>query len=236
LLETVRGKLEGDASDAGVDLKQTLAKDGKELGRKAGRYAHARQFKRMRRAIKRQRTIVGRLQREIDRKASAIGAAVRQAMGETLDKAARIVSQSGQRKAQGGQPKLYAWHAPEVDCISKGKARTPRYHLKGERSDRLHALLCAAGHNIRYFLKKRYGHKGALNEGRTPQLDQPVQLCNANCRASVRCVQFGVESLKPAVDRLRFNVQYCSDDFAAVCCSFVPQEFQLILRQSGPIQ
>jgi IS5 family transposase len=24
-----------------------------------------------------------------------------------------------------GQRKLYAWHAPEVDCISKGKARTP---------------------------------------------------------------------------------------------------------------
>lgn len=24
-----------------------------------------------------------------------------------------------------GSPKLYAWHTPEVDCISKGKARTP---------------------------------------------------------------------------------------------------------------
>ena len=38
----------------------------------------------MRRAIGRMRTIVGRLQREIDRKASAIGAAVRQALGESL--------------------------------------------------------------------------------------------------------------------------------------------------------
>jgi IS5 family transposase len=125
LLETARTKLVEAARDAGVQLRQTFAKEGKELGRKAGRYAHARQFKRMRRAIKRQRTIVGRLQREIDRKASAIAAAVRQALGETLNKAGRIVAQSGQRKAQGGQPKLYAWHAPEVDCISKGKARTP---------------------------------------------------------------------------------------------------------------
>jgi IS5 family transposase len=125
LLETARTKLVEAAKDAGIDLKQTFAKEGKELGRKAGRYAHARQFKRMRRAIKRQRTIVGRLQREIDRKASAIAVAVRQALGETLDKAARIVAQSAQRKAQGGQPKLYAWHAPEVDCISKGKARQP---------------------------------------------------------------------------------------------------------------
>ncbi|MDZ4208017.1 IS5 family transposase [Rhodoferax sp.] len=125
LLETARVKLVETAKEVGIDLKQTFAKEGKELGRKAGRYAHARQFKRMRRAIKRQRTIVGRLQREIERKASAIAVAVRQALGETLDKAARIVAQSAQRKAQGGQPKLYAWHAPEVDCISKGKARQP---------------------------------------------------------------------------------------------------------------
>ncbi len=125
LLETARAKLVEAAKDAGIDLKQTFAKEGKDLSRKAGRYAHARQFKRMRRAIKRQRTIVGRLQREVDRKASALGTAVRQALGETLNKARRIVAQSGQRKAVDGQPKLYAWHAPEVDCISKGKARTP---------------------------------------------------------------------------------------------------------------
>jgi IS5 family transposase len=83
----------------------------------------------MRRAINRQRTIVGRLQREVERKATAIktaiGAAVRQALGETLNKAHRIVTQSGQRKSIDGNPKLYAWHAPEVDCISKGKVRTP---------------------------------------------------------------------------------------------------------------
>ena len=125
LLETAHTKLVEAAKDAGIELKQTFAKEGKELGRKAGRYAHARQFKRMRRAITRQRTIVGRLQREIERKASAIGVAVRQALGEILNKALRMVGQSGQRKAADGQPKLYAWHAPEVDCISKGKAKQP---------------------------------------------------------------------------------------------------------------
>ena len=125
LLETARAKLVEAAKEVGIDLKQTFAKEGKDLTRKAGRYAHARQFKRMRRAIKRQRTIVGRLQREVDRKASAIGAAVRHALAETLNKARRIVAQSGQRKATDGQPKLYAWHASEVDCISKGKAKQP---------------------------------------------------------------------------------------------------------------
>lgn len=127
LLETARAKLVDSAKKAGIDLKQTFAKEGKQLSRQAGRYAHARQFKRMRRAIRRQRTIVGRLQREIERKievkASAIDLAVRQTLGESLNKAARIAAQSGQRKSIDGQPKLYAWHAPEVECISKGKAR-----------------------------------------------------------------------------------------------------------------
>ena len=125
LLETARAKLVEAAKDAGIDLKQTFDKEGKEQARKAVRYAHARQFKRMRRAIKRQRTIVGRLQREIERKASAIGQAVHEALGETLNKAWRIVAQSGQRKAADGQRKLYSFHVPEVDCISKGKAKTP---------------------------------------------------------------------------------------------------------------
>jgi IS5 family transposase len=125
LLETARAKLVQAAQGAGIELKQTFAKEGQLLRFKAGRYAHARQFKRMRRVIKRQRTVVGRLEREIDRKANAIGQAVREALAQTLNKAQRIVAQSGQRKAVDGQPKLYAWHAPEVECIAKGKSKTP---------------------------------------------------------------------------------------------------------------
>jgi IS5 family transposase len=70
-------------------------------------------------------TIVGRLSREIERKASLLTQAVRDVLGESLQKAQRIAAKSRQRKAQEGSPKLYAWHAPEVECISKGKARTP---------------------------------------------------------------------------------------------------------------
>ncbi len=108
MLETARTKLVEAAKTTGIALKQTFAKEGAQLSRQAGRYAHARQFKRMRRAIKRQRTIVGRLARELDRKASAIGQAVREALDEVLGKAQRIVAQSAQRKALKGQPKLYA--------------------------------------------------------------------------------------------------------------------------------
>ena len=125
LLEVARTQLVKAAKDAGIVLKQTFAKEGQQLSRKAGRYAHARHFKRMHRAIRRQRTIVARLQREVERKASAMGAAVREALSEVLNKAQRIALQSAQRKAKDGQSKLYAWHAPEVSCIGKGKARQP---------------------------------------------------------------------------------------------------------------
>lgn len=54
LLESARAKLVEAAEDAEIDFKQTFAKKGKALGRKAGRYAHARQRGRMLPAIKRQ--------------------------------------------------------------------------------------------------------------------------------------------------------------------------------------
>ena len=76
LLETARAKVVEEAKAAGIELKQTYAKEGQLLGYKAGRYAHARQFKRMRKMIKRQRTIVGRLQREVARKMSALSQAI----------------------------------------------------------------------------------------------------------------------------------------------------------------
>lgn len=95
LLETARSKLVQAAKDAGIALKQTFAKEGKVLSHKASRYAHARQFKRMRSSIKRQSTIVARLGREIARKASAIttiGAAVQQALADSLGKGVRLVA------------------------------------------------------------------------------------------------------------------------------------------------
>lgn len=69
--------------------------------------------------------LVGRLQREITRKLSAIGQAVSEALDTTLAKARQIWEQTAGRKTKGGRPKLYSWHAPEVQCINKGKSRQP---------------------------------------------------------------------------------------------------------------
>lgn len=125
LLETARSKLVAAAQNAGIELKQTFAKEGRLLRFKAGRYAHAKQFRRMLRVIKRQSTVVGRLVREIERKASALQAGACEALGGALDKAKRIAEQSKSRKNTTGRAKRYAWQAPEVECIAKGKSRTP---------------------------------------------------------------------------------------------------------------
>ena len=129
LLETARGKLVEAAKAEGIELKQTYAKEGQLLGYKAGRYAHARQFKRMRKVIKRQSTIVGRLHRDVSRKMTALSQAVQEALGHSVAKAARLIAQTRSHKAKVNakdkQPKLYSWHAPEVECISKGKSRNP---------------------------------------------------------------------------------------------------------------
>lgn len=122
MLETACLKLVEVAKAQGIELKQTYAKEGRELSARAGRYAHARQFRRIRRAINRQRTIVGRLQREVQRKA-APGAL--HGLRDTLTKVKRVIDQTRQKKTRDAAGKMYSWHAPEVRCFSKGKARTP---------------------------------------------------------------------------------------------------------------
>jgi hypothetical protein len=59
------------AKRAGIVLEADLRKEGKELRRKAGGYAHAKQFKRLRKTVKRQRTILGVVMREVQRKLDA---------------------------------------------------------------------------------------------------------------------------------------------------------------------
>ncbi|MDY7042543.1 MAG: IS5 family transposase [Chloroflexota bacterium] len=114
LLYTAIQKLGEAAKAHGITLRQSYIRVGKRAAVKAGRYAHAKQFRRMRRQLKRLRTWVGRLVRDIRRKASAVPAE----LAEILAKAERIRNQQPK-----DSKKLYSWHEPEVQCISKGKAR-----------------------------------------------------------------------------------------------------------------
>ena len=123
LLEVARAKVVQAAKQVGIVLKQTFVKEGKVLRRKAGGYAHAKQFKRLQRTVKRQRTILGIILREIERHLATVkieSASALARLNTLLERAQRIRTQ--QRKDKN---KLYALHAPEVECISKGKARKP---------------------------------------------------------------------------------------------------------------
>ena len=125
LLEVARHKVTGSAKRCGISLKQTFAKEGKELRRKAGGYAHAKQFRRLKRTVKRQRTILGIVMREVQRKLDEPGFAATNAKALSdlrmwLERAERVRTQKIHDKN-----KLYALHAPEVECIGKGKARKP---------------------------------------------------------------------------------------------------------------
>ena len=123
LLEIARHKVVTCAKRAGIALKQTFVKEGKSLRRRAGGYAHAKQFKRLRKVLKRQRTILGIVLRQVQRKvgqASEATAAALTNLQTLMQRAERIRSQRPKDKN-----KLYALHAPEVECIGKGKARKP---------------------------------------------------------------------------------------------------------------
>ena len=120
LLEVARETIVRVAHRAGIKLKLTQQREGKTLRRKAGGYAHAKQFKRLKRVVSRQRTILGVLLREVQRKMTALAQDVQDKLKVWIDRAERIRTQRTKDK-----DKLYALHAPEVECIGKGKARKP---------------------------------------------------------------------------------------------------------------
>ena len=83
-------------------------------------YAHAKQFKRLKRVLRRQRTLLGRVIRDLQRKLDGTTAAAQEALTLWIGRAQRLHAQKPKDKN-----KLYALHAPEVECLSKGKARQP---------------------------------------------------------------------------------------------------------------
>ena len=120
LLEAARAKIVRLAKQAGIALKQTHEREGKKLRRRASGYAHAKQFKRLARVLRRQRTVLGIVLREVRRKMSSLSQGAQAVLAPWMERAGRIHSQRRQDKG-----KLYALHAPEVECIGKGKARKP---------------------------------------------------------------------------------------------------------------
>ena len=108
------------AQKHGVRLRQSYLRITKRAAMMAGRYAHAKQFNRHHRELRFLRTRLGRIIRDIRRKI-ADQTEVEVAFEWPLSRAAQIRSQ--QQRQRGW--KLYSFHAPEVECIGKGKASAP---------------------------------------------------------------------------------------------------------------
>ena len=125
LYHKARGALVRHAKKIGIDLRQSYERVSNLALAKNGRYAHARQMKRAKREQKRLKTYLGRVIRDIERKVAANTAETGPVQEQTrldrlLEIARRIHTQQRQDKG-----KVYSVHAPEVECIAKGKAHKP---------------------------------------------------------------------------------------------------------------
>ena len=121
LLNRAREILVRLARKHGVPLRQSYARVGKFALIRHQRYAHAKQFKRANRALKTLRTYLGRVIRDIGRKIEHDGWLKEMVFKSILLRARRVRDQ--QQRQRG--PKVYSLHAPEVECIGKGKAHRP---------------------------------------------------------------------------------------------------------------
>ena len=121
LVYTALVQLGNQAKKSGLKLRQSYVRVGKRALFKAGRYGHARQYKRRNREIGFLKRRLGRVIRDIERLIEG-NKSLEAQFAEPLDKAKIIFHQALKRNAS---PKIYSWHAAEVECIGKGKAKAP---------------------------------------------------------------------------------------------------------------
>jgi IS5 family transposase len=117
LYEKGRRQLVVIARRHGIVLRQTYDKLCRDIVSKIGRYAHARQFKRMRRDLKKLKGCTGRVYRDLNRQVEARGIELSQKERHIISLVGRLLKQELRSKN-----KIYSLHELLVDCISKGKA------------------------------------------------------------------------------------------------------------------
>jgi len=118
LYHKMRVALVRRARSLGIALRQNYRFKGKKLLAKQGRYAHARQMKRAAKMTRQLKTILGRVVRDIERKAGKIqGQIADEPLRDLVALAERLLEQTRTSKH-----KIYSVHAPEVECLAKGKA------------------------------------------------------------------------------------------------------------------
>jgi len=119
LLNKARKKMVAVAKKEQVPLRQNYNRLAKKKLIKVGRYAHAKQFKRMRKSAKSLKTYTGRVARDIERKIFNKPKLVKKFMPILLT-TKKLLTQTKTSKN-----KIYSIHEPHVYCLAKGKARKP---------------------------------------------------------------------------------------------------------------
>jgi IS5 family transposase len=121
LINRAREKLVKLARKHGLALRQSYVRVGKWALIKHQRYAHAKQFKRAGKALRTLRTYLGRTIRDITRQIAGESSGLKPAFAKLLHLAGRVLEQNRHQRG----PKVYSLHAPEVECIGKGKPHRP---------------------------------------------------------------------------------------------------------------
>jgi len=120
LINRAREKLVKLARRTGLDLRQSYVRVGKFALIKHQRYAHAKQFKRANKALRKLKTYLGRTIRDIGRQIAGEDG-LKAIFLRPLHLAARVLEQNRHQRGR----KIYSLHAPEVECIGKGKPHRP---------------------------------------------------------------------------------------------------------------
>lgn len=113
LYDRARQRLVDAAQERNIKLRQNYNLVSKHLIAQQGRYAHAKQLKRAKKCTRSLKTFLGRVIRDIERKCPQPDSA----LDSLLNISSRIFTQK-----RNDKNKVYSVHAPEVECISKGKA------------------------------------------------------------------------------------------------------------------
>ncbi|MHB0699855.1 IS5 family transposase, partial [Roseomonas mucosa] len=108
LYEKARHSLVTLAHKAGIALRQTYSRLAPRLAGQVGRYAHARQFRRMRKALRTLKGYTGRILRDVERKLGAVpDGPLRDRINDRMALVTRLL-----RQTPKSPRKLYALHEP----------------------------------------------------------------------------------------------------------------------------
>lgn len=120
--------LNRQARAQGIKARQSYLRLTRHARREAARLIHGRGHRRAMTHLRFIRIRLGRLIRDISAKATPDQKAEGTALATALDRATTIHAQAFGRRPSDGTARLYAFHALEVECIGKGKARV-RYEF-----------------------------------------------------------------------------------------------------------